>query len=151
MRTGILVLASSLSIAGLGRADDLTGQLAQIAAGKLTPAAATSQVLDRAANADSTNAILALVPSAQSEAQGLSARFAGTRPPLFGTPIVVKDNIDVTGVANTAGSLALADNLPARDAPIIARLRAAGAVIVAKTNLSEWANIRSSRSNAQRG
>ncbi|MBJ7317250.1 MAG: amidase [Brevundimonas sp.] len=61
-------------------------------------------------------------------------------------PILLKDNIETADMPTTAGSLALADNAPGRDAPLVARLRAAGAVIVGKTNLSEWANIRSSDS-----
>ena len=60
--------------------------------------------------------------------------------PLHGVPILVKDNID--GMATTIGSLALVHNLATQDAPVIARLRSAGAVIVGKANLSEWANIR---------
>ena len=61
-------------------------------------------------------------------------------------PILVKDNIETRDQPTTAGSLALKDNMTGRDAPVIARLRAAGAVILGKTNLSEWANIRSSAS-----
>ena len=69
------------------------------------------------------------------------------RGPLFGMPILLKDNIETQGpLPTTAGSLALADNVTNRDAPLVARLRAAGAVIVGKANLSEWANIRSSDS-----
>jgi amidase len=66
---------------------------------------------------------------------------------LFGIPVLVKDNIETADpIATTAGSLALKDNVSHRDAPVIARLRAAGAIILGKTNLSEWANIRSSHS-----
>jgi amidase len=62
-------------------------------------------------------------------------------------PILIKDNIEAKGaLPTTAGSLALKDNITGRDAPLVARLRAAGAVIVGKTNLSEWANIRASDS-----
>ncbi len=61
-------------------------------------------------------------------------------------PILLKDNIETRDMPTTAGSLALADNAPGRDAPLVARLREAGAVILGKTNLSEWANIRSSNS-----
>jgi amidase len=69
------------------------------------------------------------------------------RGPLHGVPILLKDNIETADpVPTTAGSLALKDNIGGRDAPLVARLRAAGAVILGKTNLSEWANIRSSRS-----
>jgi amidase len=64
-------------------------------------------------------------------------------------PVLVKDNVEVAGpVPTTAGSLALKDNVTNRDAPIVAKLRAAGAVILGKTNLSEWANIRSNDSTS---
>ena len=65
---------------------------------------------------------------------------------LSGLPILLKDNIETRDMPTTAGSLALVVNAPGRDAPIVARLRDAGAVILGKTNLSEWANIRSSDS-----
>ncbi|MBX9460550.1 MAG: amidase [Brevundimonas sp.] len=66
--------------------------------------------------------------------------------PLRGLPILLKDNIETADMPTTAGSLALVDNAPGRDAPVAARLRDAGAVILGKANLSEWANIRSSDS-----
>lgn len=65
------------------------------------------------------------------------------RSSLHGIPIVVKDNIETQHLASTAGSLALVDHPPQRDAPVVARLRDAGVIILAKTNLSEWANFRS--------
>jgi len=69
------------------------------------------------------------------------------RGPLAGQPILIKDNIEVAGpLPTTAGSLALAANVTNRDSPLVARLRAAGAIILGKTNLSEWANIRSTHS-----
>ncbi|MGE0043988.1 MAG: amidase, partial [Vicinamibacterales bacterium] len=70
------------------------------------------------------------------------------RGPLHGIPVLLKDNIDVMGLVNSAGSLALATNTPAADAFVAARLRAAGAVILGKANLSEWANFRSTRSTS---
>jgi amidase len=71
------------------------------------------------------------------------------RGPMHGMPVLVKDNIEVAGpIATTAGSLALAANVTNRDAPLIARLREAGAVILGKTNLSEWANVRSDNSTS---
>ncbi len=70
------------------------------------------------------------------------------RGPLHGIPVLIKDNVDVAGMVNSAGSLALADNRPAADAFMVARLRDAGAVILGKTNLSEWANFRSTRSSS---
>jgi amidase len=70
------------------------------------------------------------------------------RGPLHGIPVLIKDNVDVAGMVNSAGSLALADHKPKADAFMVARLRDAGAVILGKTNLSEWANFRSTRSSS---
>lgn len=70
----------------------------------------------------------------------------GEGAPLRGLPVLLKDNIETAYMPTTAGSLALADNAPGRDAPLVIRLREAGAVILGKTNLSEWANIRSTNS-----
>ncbi|WP_420478779.1 amidase [Brevundimonas sp. FT23028] len=70
----------------------------------------------------------------------------GKMPPLFQVPILLKDNIETADMPTTAGSLALAENAPGRDAPLVTRLRQNGAIILGKTNLSEWANIRSSNS-----
>ncbi|QDH74927.1 amidase [Brevundimonas sp. M20] len=67
-------------------------------------------------------------------------------PLLWQIPVLLKDNIDAVEFHTTAGSLALAENAPGRDAPLVTRLRDAGAIILGKTNLSEWANIRSSNS-----
>ncbi len=67
-------------------------------------------------------------------------------PSLWGIPILLKDNIETADMPTTAGSLALVDNAPGRDAPLVTRLRHGGAIILGKTNLSEWANIRSSNS-----
>ncbi|WP_165357329.1 amidase [Sphingosinicella sp. CPCC 101087] len=92
------------------------------------------------------NAVIAVDPTAIQQARGLD-RFRSMRSPLFGMPVLIKDNIETAGpLPTTAGSLALAGNVTGRDAPLVARLRAAGAVIVGKANLSEWANIRSSQS-----
>ncbi|MBG23078.1 MAG: amidase [Idiomarinaceae bacterium] len=77
-------------------------------------------------------------------------RAAGqSRGPLHGIPVLLKDNIDsADGLANTAGSLLLQDHYPAQDAFIVERLRAAGALIIGKANLSEWANFRSTGSSS---
>jgi len=92
------------------------------------------------------NAVIAVDPEALAHARAMD-RGRTARGPLFGLPILIKDNIEVKGpLPTTAGSLALKDNVTGRDAPLVARLRAAGAVVVGKTNLSEWANIRSSSS-----
>ncbi|MFN3388151.1 MAG: amidase [Allosphingosinicella sp.] len=87
------------------------------------------------------NAVIATSPTALDEARALDR--AGRGGSLFGMPILIKDNIEMAGpLPTTAGSLALANNVTNRDAPLVARLRSAGAVIVGKANLSEWANIR---------
>ncbi len=92
------------------------------------------------------NAVIAVDPTALDQARALD-RMRRARGPLFGMPIQIKDNIETLGpLPTTAGSLALAGNVTGRDAPLVAGLRAAGAVILGKTNLSEWANIRSSAS-----
>ncbi|HEU0133628.1 MAG TPA: amidase, partial [Allosphingosinicella sp.] len=88
------------------------------------------------------NAVIAVDPTALDQARTLD-RIRRARGPLFGMPILIKDNIETLGpLPTTAGSLALARNVTNRDAPLVARLRQAGAVIVGKANLSEWANIR---------
>jgi amidase len=86
----------------------------------------------------------AVNPRAMTEAEAADREaLAGrTRSPLHGRPVLVKDNIDTAGLASTAGSLALADVPPTRDATLVQRLREAGMVVLGKTNLSEWANIR---------
>jgi amidase len=96
-------------------------------------------------------AVIELDPDADAQAERLDReRAAGAlRGPLHGIPVLVKDNID-TGdrMATTAGSLALAGSRALRDAPIVARLREAGAIILGKANLSEWANIRGRTSSS---
>ena len=89
--------------------------------------------------------MIALDPTALDQAHRIDT--SGARGLLGGEPVLIKDNIEVAGpLPTTAGSLALANNATNRDAPLITRLRAAGAVILGKTNLSEWANIRSNHS-----
>ncbi|MBW8295058.1 amidase [Sphingopyxis sp.] len=115
----------------------------------------TASYLDRISTLDDNgpklNAVIATFPDATSRAHALDLeRHAGrVRGPLHGIPILIKDNIEAKGpVPTTAGSLALQDNVTNRDAPLVARLRDAGAVILGKTNLSEWANIRSNNSTS---
>jgi len=91
------------------------------------------------------HSVLALDPTAMAQAARVDA--SGERGGIAGEPVLLKDNIEAAGpLPTTAGSLALANNVTNRDAPLVARLRAAGAVILGKTNLSEWANIRSNHS-----
>ena len=97
------------------------------------------------------NAIIELNPEALAIADAMDReRKAGhVRGPLHGIPVLIKDNIDTADrMATSAGSLALAENHAARDAFVAARLREAGAVILGKTNLSEWANFRSTHSTS---
>jgi amidase len=87
------------------------------------------------------NAIIRLNPDARAEAAALDAERAGghVRGPLHGIPVILKDNYDTKGLATSAGSLALASNVPSDDAFIVQRLRAAGAVILGKANMHELA------------
>jgi amidase len=91
------------------------------------------------------NAVLTLNPDWRAQARTLDRE--RSRGPLHGKAILIKDNIETKGrMATTAGSLALAGNVTGRDAPLVALLRNGGALVLGKTNLSEWANIRSNRS-----
>lgn len=95
------------------------------------------------------HAVIAIDPSAREQAKAADRiRFIRHDPhAITGMPVLIKDNIETAGaLPTTAGSLALRDNVSGRDAPVVARLRGAHAVILGKTNLSEWANIRSSAS-----
>ena len=95
--------------------------------------------------------VIEVNPDALTIADALDAerRARGSRGPLHGIPVLVKDNIDTADrMSTTAGSLALQDSRPAKDAFVVERLRAAGVVILGKTNLSEWANFRSTRSTS---
>ena len=106
----------------------------------------TSGAIARARAVDGQlNAIIAIDPTAITQARAVDQR--GAPGPLAGKPVLIKDNIEVAGpLPTTAGSLALINNVTGRDAPLVARIRGAGMVILGKANLSEWANIRSSSS-----
>ena len=126
---------------------------ADMAAGTVTSEALVRAYQARIATIDragpALHSIIALNPHALADARALDAeRRAGhLRGPLHGVPVLIKDNIEsADDTATTAGSLALADNVTGRDAPLVRRLKDAGAVILGKTNLSEWANIRSGNS-----
>jgi amidase len=94
------------------------------------------------------NAVIETNPNAATLARELDSAGSHKRP-LFGVPILLKDNIDTAdGMQTTAGSLALLGSRPARDAFIVRKLREAGALILGKTNLSEWANFRSTHSSS---
>jgi len=100
------------------------------------------------AHGPSLHSVLEINPDAAAIAAQLDS-VRGDRGALYGVPVLLKDNIDTADrMLTTAGSLALVDSKPARDAFIVQRLRAAGALILGKTNLSEWANYRSKRSSS---
>lgn len=127
----------------------------KMAAGTYTSRSVTELYLKRIEaidkNGPKLNAVIELNPEALAMADAMdNERKAGkTRGALHGIPVLIKDNVDVAGkMMTTAGSLALAGNYAKQDAFIIKQLKAAGAVILGKTNLSEWANFRSNRSTS---
>jgi amidase len=126
---------------------------ADLSSGRVTSEALVAAYLDRIERIDRSGptlrSVLAVNANAAADARTLDAeRRAGKlRGPLHGIPLLIKDNIETLDpMPTTAGSLALSNNLTGRDAPLVARLRAAGAIVLGKANLSEWANIRSSHS-----
>ena len=121
--------------------------------GKFTARSLAEKYLARIDEIDkrgpAVNAIIELNPDALSIADALDQerKAKGARGPLHGIPVLIKDNIDTADrMMTTAGSLALVGSKPPKDSFVAQKLRAAGAVILGKTNLSEWANIRSSHS-----
>ena len=167
VRLSILLAALALIIAPRSRAAVTAGELArfhfaeatieqlqaQMKAGELTAHALTSAYLARITAIDragpTLRAVIEINPDALTIARQLDAeRAAGkVRGPLHGIPVLIKDNIATADrMETTAGSLALVGSRPPRDAAVVTRLRAAGAVILGKTNLSEWANFRGNRS-----
>ena len=107
------------------------------------------ELLDR--SGPSLNSVIEINPDALGIARSLDSewRSSGPRGPLHGIPVILKANIDTSDQMYTsAGSLALADHVPPADAFVVKRLRDAGAIILGKANLSEWANFRSTRSSS---
>jgi amidase len=148
MMLRICLLAGSLLLSACAAAQPAPPpRTSAIVLGATSAEARTRHALERIeALNPRLNAVLAVDPTALDQARTLD-RIRRARGPLFGMPILIKDNIETAGpLPTTAGSLALAANVTGRDAPLVARLRAAGAVIVGKANLSEWANIRSNNS-----
>jgi amidase len=130
----------------------LAGLRASMATGALTSRALTQAYLARIEAIDpGLRSVLEINPDALEIAERMDEeRGAGNdRGPLHGIPVLVKDNIDTADrMRTTAGSLALGEVTPVRDASAVERLRDGGAVILGKTNLSEWANFRSERSSS---
>lgn len=128
---------------------------AQIKRGAFSAERVVELYLERIQNVDvhgpALRAIIEINPDALSIARSLDAELKskGPRGPLHGIPIVIKDNIDTADkMQTTAGSLALAGEPASRDSYVAERLRAAGAIIIGKANLSEWANFRSTHSTS---
>ncbi len=128
---------------------------AAMASGETTARQLVQLYLARIAAVDKAgpklNSVIELNPDALAIATALDAerKATGARGPLHGIPVLLKDNIATADkMQTTAGSLALVGVKPPRDAALVARLREAGAVILGKTNLSEWANMRSTRSTS---
>jgi amidase len=160
LATAVAPLAAPESTLGAGTAvavEELT--LADIAAayagGRLTARQLTQTYLDRISALDRDGPGLGAVLETNPRARDIAAELdrerqtRGSRGPLHGVPILIKDNVETADrMMTTAGSLALEGWYAPKDAPLVARLRAAGAVILGKTNLSEWANFRSTHSSS---
>jgi amidase len=140
---------------GSSELDELTiaDLQAAMASGKFTSRSLTEKYLARIEEADrggpAVNAVIEVNPDALAIAAALDKerKDKRARGPLHGVPVLIKDNIDTADrMQTTAGSLALVGSHAARDSFVAQKLREAGAVILGKTNLSEWANIRSSHS-----
>ncbi|MFI2618183.1 amidase family protein [Streptomyces sp. NPDC018584] len=121
---------------------------ARMADGALTSSALTRAYLRRIKDIDpKIRSVLRTSPTALRQAAASDARHrrGATLGPLDGIPVLLKDNVNTRDMPTTAGSLALAGSPPGTDAALVTRLREAGAVILGKTNLSEWANFRAAK------
>jgi amidase len=154
MPNGIALAAPGASPSPYSVAEKSVGELeADLAHRNVTAEALTQAYLARIDALDvhgpRLRSVIAINPHALDDARR-SDQLRGegrTRGPLEGIPVLIKDNIEsADGTATTAGSEALAGNITNRDAPLVARLKKAGAIVLGKTNLSEWANFRSSSS-----
>jgi amidase len=140
MRTSAALAALALVAVPAGAQDTAHREPPSIAA------VAAQEHLARIAELDDAGPQLNAVLAVNADAAQIALR--NSELPLAGRTVLVKDNIETREWPTTAGSLALAGNMTGRDAPLIVRLREAGGVVLGKTNLSEWANIRSSRSSS---
>jgi amidase len=149
-------LPQASSPPGVDLEEITTAELQQgMASGRFTSRAVTEayfariDALDR--NGPALRSIIEVNPEALDVATALDAerKSKGARGPLHGVPVLLKDNVDTHDkMTTTAGSLALEGSIPLQDSTVAAKLRAAGAVLLAKANLSEWANIRSGHSSS---
>jgi len=149
------VIASPAWSANMNPEPSIPELQAKMASGQLTAETLVQHYLERinALNSQgpALHAIISINPDALAQAHALDQerRQHGARGPLHGIPVLLKDNIESADrMPTTAGSLALADNFAVQDSPVAAALRAAGAIILGKTNLSEWANFRSDHASS---
>jgi amidase len=169
LRTGAIACAVAAANPVLGRISEAAGRRPgfdlneatiaqlqkQMKSGAMTARSITEAYLQRIQKIDTQGPVLNSVIEVNPDAVQIAAsldrerREKGPRGPLHGIPILIKDNIDTADkMKTTAGSLALLESRPRQDAFVASRLREAGAVILGKTNLSEWANFRSSHSTS---
>ena len=134
----------------LAYTDVFTLQTQHVPATELVPTLLERlRTLDAAGSSKELRSVLAVSPAAEDDAKRSDREGAAARSlPLAGIPVLVKDNIEVAGMPSCAGSTSLLSRPAVRDAPLVGRLREAGAIVIGTTNLSEWANIRSPRSTS---
>jgi amidase len=151
---GVLVVQEAAPAALTVQEKSIDELEAMLAAGTMTATGLAENYLERIAMLDRAGPTLrSVIVTAPLKDIRFDARASDDRRkagkllgPLDGVPVLIKDNIETQNMPTTAGSLALANNDTGRDAPLVARLRAQGAIVLGKTNLSEWANIRSNNS-----
>lgn len=152
-RPSATVIISLVLLAAVGQANAEPWELidttiaeihAAFADGSLTSRSLVAKYLERINTYDSStslNAIVVVNPQALAEAEALDAQFqeTGQLRPLHGIPVIVKDNYDTSGLQTSAGSLALKGSIPPDDAFQVRKLKEAGAIVLAKSNMAEWA------------
>ena len=151
---GVLVVQEAPPAALAVEEKSIDALQAMLASGQTTSVALVDAYLERIKAIDAAGPTLrsvivtAPIRDLRYDARASDDRRKAGKPlgPLDGIPVLIKDNIETQNMPTTAGSLALANNDTGRDAPVVALLRAQGAIILGKTNLSEWANIRSNNS-----
>ncbi|KXS98456.1 hypothetical protein AC578_8076 [Pseudocercospora eumusae] len=110
-----------------------------IAEGKITVKEATKQYLESIERQKDLNAVTAVNPKALEEAEALDSLRSDRRGPLHGLPIIIKDQIETAGIPTAYGSIACKDQIPPKDATLVTKLRQAGAVILGKSTMPDWA------------
>jgi indoleacetamide hydrolase len=147
MKSAIIALSIALLFAATSLAQDLTALSASEAAekirkGDITSEALTKALIDKVKTVPSLNAFITLDEAGALKAAKAAddARKANkSKGALFGVPLVIKDNIHVVGLPNTAGTPGMKDFVPRENAPVVEKLVAAGAIVLGKTNMHELA------------